>query len=500
MDTTLRDGEQVFGVSYTAEEKFIIGRFLLEKLRVDRLEVCSALSSDEDMEAARRLALFAEERLKKPFAVEALIFMNDASVEWIIESHVRTANLLVKGSKEHLTKQLRMKPKEQEALIEDVVSKLYDKGLRVNVYLEDVSYGIQEERSFVESLLDKLTGLEVNRVMLPDTRGILAPFQVRELFQPLLKEFRKLTFDFHAHNDYGLATANTLEVARLPFRGVHATVNGMGERTGNAALEEVVVAIRDFTDRRMNIVEKYLVPASALVQKYSGKRVAWNKPIVGENVFTHVAGVHADGEKKGNVYTSKLSAKRFGRAKAYSIGKLSGKASIELALKRLKVELNSQQVKAVLRRVVEMAERKSKITEADLLFLALEVKSEKVELPFKVEHISILSQKSLPSTCIARIVVKGREHVAYSSGDGGFDAFMKAVGPLLKRNSTFVPKLMDYVVGIPMGGDTDALVETTITWMDKRGELFKTVGTNKDQVLAAISAAEKAVNFVNLRP
>ncbi len=497
MDTTLRDGEQVSGVSYTAEEKFTIARFILEKLRVDRIEVCSALSSEEDLNAAKRISIFAEEKMKKPFAVEALAFMNSASVEWLKKANVRTANLLVKGSLVHLKKQLRMKPEEQNKLIKDIVEEMKEAKMRVHVYLEDVSYGIQEDKNFVYSLLEALSDLDVDRIMLPDTRGILAPWQVRDLFGPLFKAFPKLIFDFHAHNDYGLAVANTLEAARLPFRGVHATVNGMGERTGNAALEEVVVAVKDFTNRRMNIVEKYLTRASHLVQRISGKRVAWNKPIVGDDVFTHVAGVHADGEKKGNVYTSKLYAERFGRSKSYSVGKLSGKASIELALKDMGLTLNKEQVKEVLKQVVALGERKSKITEADLFFIAREVLRAGGCNLFKVLDINVLSDNKLPSSCVVKVKVKKEEIVAVGKGNGGFDAFMSAIRSIAKKEDFLLPELVDFEVGIPKGGGTDALVETTITWRDRRGRIFRTVGVNADQVLAAVAAAEKAINYIN---
>ena len=179
------------------------------------------------------------------------------------------------------------------------------------------------------------------------------PFETEAYISETVKRFPELRFEFHAHNDYGMAAANTLAAVRAGISGVHVTVNGLGERTGNADLAQVAAAIKDHTGFDCGINEKKLKDISILVETFSGKRIAANMPILGGDVFTQTAGIHADGDKKGNLYVSRLTPDRFDRNRSYALGKLSGKASLEMNLEKLGINLNDDQKEAV-RKVVPM--------------------------------------------------------------------------------------------------------------------------------------------------
>jgi len=211
---------------------------------------------------------------------------------------VRVLNLLTKGSLNHLTNQLRKTPTEHFLDIQKTVANANASGITVNVYLEDWSNGYLHSRDYVLEYLSVVSKFPVSKFYLADTLGVLSPREVRTAITDLVKEFPKLWFEFHGHNDYDLAVANCLEAVEAGVRGLHVAVNGLGERAGNSPLEAVVTALHDKTKFRTSVVEREITNASRLVEIFSGKRISDNRPIVGEDVFTQTAGVHADGDKK----------------------------------------------------------------------------------------------------------------------------------------------------------------------------------------------------------
>jgi len=278
-------------------------------------------------------------------------------------------------------------------------------------------------------------------------------------------------------------------------RGVHVTVNGMGERAGNVTLDEVVVALRDHAGIRTSVDERALSDISKLVEVFSGRRVPPNKPIVGENVFTQTAGIHADGDMKGNLYESRLTPARFGRHRTYAMGKLMGKASLDFNLEKLNISLSPEQKQQLLARIIELGDQKKSVTISDLPFLISEVLQTRELRVFEVKDYSVVSNRGLRPTATLLVRYRDREFHATGSGDGGYDAFMQALKSIEKPLGFALPRLLDYEVRIPPGGKTDALVETTIKW---DGGL-KTRGVHSDQLAAAIQATEHALNMIALR-
>ena len=245
LDTTLRDGEQTSGVSFTVREKLSIARLLLDELHVDRIEVASARVSDGEFESVRRIARWAEERgfLDR---VEVLGFVDGGvSLRWIADAGCRVMNLLAKGSLRHCELQLRKTPEQHVADICEAIEAASAEGIAVNLYLEDWSNGIKHSPDYVFLVIDALKGLPICRFMLPDTLGVLNPGNTYEYCKMMVDRYPDLRFDFHAHNDYDLAVANVYSAIRAGIKGIHTTVNGLGERAGNAPLSSVLAVIKD---------------------------------------------------------------------------------------------------------------------------------------------------------------------------------------------------------------------------------------------------------------
>ncbi|OGG96651.1 MAG: 2-isopropylmalate synthase [Candidatus Lambdaproteobacteria bacterium RIFOXYD2_FULL_50_16] len=495
LDTTLRDGEQTSGVSYTPAEKANIAKALLEVLRVDRVEVASARVSDGEKLAVTNINAWAKE---KGFLgqVEVLGFVDThKSADWIFETGGKVINLLTKGSLKHCQEQLGKTPEQHWAHIKETITYAVSKGLRVNVYLEDWSNGFADSPDYVFAMMASLAGQPIEHYMLPDTLGVMGPSEVTQAFGEMIRRFPKALFDFHPHNDYGLATANVLAAVKAGVGAVHCTINCMGERAGNASLAEVVVNLKDRFGIETGIDESELITLSRMVENFSGKRIADNAPVVGSNVFTQTAGIHADGDHKANLYKTRLAPERFGRKHIYALGKMSGKASLTKNLEELGLHLSDENQKRVLKRIIELGDAKSEITPDDLEFIIADVLETTEEAKLKLLNCSVTSGLDLDSTVSIRVKIKGKTKNAAGIGNGGFDAFISALKKVLEPEKFNFPELQDYEIRIPKGGKTSALTECIITWQQE-GRRIKTRGVEANQVFAAINAAIKMVNLL----
>lgn len=497
MDTTLRDGEQTSGVSFVPHEKLMIARLLLAQLKVDRIEVASARVSEGEHEAVTMISEWAarHDRLNQ---VEVLGFIDGhTSVDWIASAGCRVINLLCKGSLKHCTYQLKKTVQEHTADIKATLAYATQKGLDANIYLEDWSNGIQDSPEYVFELMDALVQTEIKRFMLPDTLGILNPQQTYKYIRQMVERYPDVHFDFHAHNDYDLAVSNALSAAMAGCRGLHTTINGLGERAGNAPLASVQAILKDHLHIHTNIDESLLNEASRIVASYSGIAVPPNKPIVGESVFTQVAGVHADGDNKRNLYCNDLLPERFGRKREYALGKNSGKANIRKNLEELGLDLDEASMRKVTNRIIELGDKKELVTPEDLPYIVSDVLKHGVDSD-KVRLISyvINSAYGLKPVAVLKISINGQEFETSSSGDGQYDAFVRALRIVYKQllNRKF-PMLTNYVVSIPPGGRTDALVQTVISWTFDNRE-FRTRGLDADQTESAIKATIKMLNII----
>ena len=497
MDCTLRDGEQTSGVSFLPHEKLMMARMLLGDVNVNRIEVASARVSEGEKEAVRMICRYAES-VGKLNRVEVLGFVDGGkSIDWIDECGCKVINLLAKGSLKHCTHQLKKTPEEHIDGIYESLTLAMQKGMAVNLYLEDWSSGMKDSPDYVFKMMDALVESGIKRFLLPDTLGILNPMEVTKYFGQMVEHYPDTNFEFHAHNDYDLAVANSLAAVVSGASGLHVTVNGLGERCGNAPLASVQAILKDQLGIETSIREDRLGEISRLVEGYSGIAIAPNQPIVGENVFTQVAGVHADGDNKDNLYCNNLVPERFGRKREYALGKNSGRANIAKNLELLGLELTPEQTRRVTQRITELGDRKEIVTQEDLPFIGSDVlKHSAPEDKIKLVSYMVSLAYGLRPMATVKVEIDGKQYEDNALGDGQYDAFVKAMRKIYReRLGRTFPTLENYAVSIPPGGRTDALVQTVITW--RSGEkILRTRGLDADQTEAAIKATIKMLNIV----
>ena len=497
MDTTLRDGEQTSGMSFSSSEKLTIAKLLLGELKVDRIEIASARVSDGEFTAVKNITNWAKEN-NYVNKVEVLTFLdNGVSINWLNDSGGRVQNLLTKGSLNHLKFQIKKTPKEH---FKDVCNSVHDArklNIATNVYLEDWSNGMRNSPDYVFDYLDLLSTLPIKRVLLPDTLGVLSPEETYNYLSVIINKYPNIHFDFHAHNDYDLSVSNVLQSLKAGCHGLHLTINGMGERAGNAPMASVAAVVRDFLpDIKINLEEKKLYKVSNLISAFTGFKIPANKPIVGENVFTQTAGIHADGDSKNNLYFNDLLPERFGRVREYALGKTSGKANIKKNLDKLGIKLSNEDLKKVTNRVIELGDKKEKVTAEDLPYIISDV----LNTSMQVERVLISSYELKHSmgkdpSVYLELKIDNKTYSKTGVGDGQFNAFMNAVNEIYNENNIKIPNLVNYLVTIPRGSNSDALCETIITWSDNNNE-FSTRGLDSDQTVSAIKATEKMLNVI----
>jgi D-citramalate synthase len=495
MDTTLRDGEQTSGVSFTDMEKLSVARILLEDVKVDRIEIASARVSEGEFLAAKRVLDWAKHKghLEK---VEILGFVDGkTSLDWINSAGGKVLNLLCKGSYRHVTQQLRKTPEQHVEDIKRSIDYATELGISVNVYLEDWSNGMRNSKDYVHFMVAKLRKLNIKHIMLPDTLGILDPDETYDFCREMIETYPDVEFDFHAHNDYDLAIANVFHAIKAGIRTVHTTVNGLGERAGNAPLSSVIATVKDHLKMQTRVNETMLNKISKLVESFSGIRIPTNKPLIGEFVFTQCSGIHADGDSKNNLYFNDLLPERFGRQRVYALGKTSGKANIKNNLEELGIELDPVALKLVTDRIIELGDRKETVTAEDLPYIVADVlNSDHGDAAIQLVNYALSHGMGLRPSATVSLLIRGDKYEANSAGDGIYDAFMNAIQLIYRELNKPLAKLLDYSVTIPPGGKTDALVETVILW--KHDHEFKTRGLDSDQTGAAIKATMRMLNLI----
>ena len=412
MDTTLRDGEQTSGMSFSASEKLTITKLLINELNIDRIEVASARVSSGEFDAVKSIMKWSKKN-NLIERVEVLTFIdNGISIDWLKKCGGKVQNILAKGSVNHLKYQLRKSKNDHFNDIQKMIELADKNKISSNIYLEDWSNGMKSSPDYIYEFIKILSGTSIKRIMLPDTLGVLNPTMTYSYINSICNEFPDLHFDFHGHNDYDLSVANTLEAIKAGCDGIHSTINGMGERAGNTPLASIIAANNDFLkDFNIEINEKNLYNVSKLVSTFSGFRIPPNKPVIGENVFTQTAGIHADGDSKNNLYHNELIPERFGRKRKYALGKTSGKANIKKNIENLGLNLSDDEIKKVTARVIELGDKKEKVSADDLPYIISDVlKTENFKNKLQIKSYYLKHKKNNKPSAKIEVCYNGKIH------------------------------------------------------------------------------------------
>jgi D-citramalate synthase len=286
-----------------------------------------------------------------------------------------------------------------------------------------------------------------------------------------------------------------MSAVRAGVSSIHCTVNCLGERAGNVSLAEVAVVLRDKMNMELSIDESDIVRIARMVENFSGKWIPANAPIVGADVFTQTAGIHADGDRKGGLYESKLSPERFSRKRSYALGKMSGKASLAKNLEALGLSLSPENQAKVLARIVELGDSKHAMALEDLPFIIAEAMESREFKHISLLDCSITSNLHEESTAEISVELHGERYAAKASGNGGFDAFITAIKTILAPRGYALPDLIDYEIRIAKGGNTNALTECIVNWKGDGNKAIMTRGVHSNQVFAGVLATLRLINI-----
>lgn len=488
-DTTLRDGEQSPGVSLTAEEKLEIAR-QLELLGVDVIEAGFPATSQGDLEAVKKIAKIIKEPVICALARAHPEDIKKAG-EALREAKRGRIHTFIATSPIHIKYKLKKEPGEVLELAVEGVKLAKRLAPEVEFSPEDAT---RSEFEFLKEVLERVIEVGAQIINIPDTVGYTIPEEFENLIRRIKKEVKgadKICLSVHCHNDLGLATANSLAGIRGGARQIECTLNGIGERAGNASLEEVVMAIKtrkDFFGFTTRINTKEIYRSSRLVSRLTGMPVQPNKAIVGENAFRHESGIHQDGILKKESTYEIISPREIGLKKGELVlGKLSGRHAFKEKLKSLGFKLEEEQLEIAFQSFKELADKKKEIYDEDLLFLVEEVLL-KIPEEYSLEYLHTVSGKEIIPTATVKLKKDNKIIQEASCGDGPVDAAYRAIDRVVGIKT----KLLEYSLHSVTRGK-DALGEVWVK-VEAGKDMVTGRGASTDIVEASAKAYLNALN------
>ena len=482
-DTTLRDGEQTPGVSLTPEQKLRIAR-QLDKLGVNAIEVGFAASSEGEMEAVR---IISQDGLK----AEVYSFARGArsDIDAVLKSDAKYIFLVIPSSDMHIKYKLKKSRKEILELTEDCVQYAKDHGLKVELGPEDAT---RSDIAFLKKMISVGVSSGADIVAPCDTVGILMPEKSYEFFSKLKKAFPKVPFAVHCHDDFGMAVANSMAALRAGVEEVHTTVNGLGERAGNAALEEIVVALKLLYKVETSVKLDLLYDTSRLITQLTGISVQPNKAIVGENAFVHESGIHTHAILAEPLTYEPIPPELVGRTRRLVAGKHAGSKGINAALEEMGFHPTDDQLQEIFIRVKTLGDKGKRVTDADLQTVAESVTGLPKIRAIKLEELTVVTGDRVTPTASVKLNLYGKILTEAATGIGPVDAAMNAVR---KAVSAVEPiRLEEYHVNAITGG-TDALVEVIVR-LHKGDRVATAMGAHGDIVMASVEAMLNGMNVL----
>ncbi len=481
LDTTLRDGEQTPNVALSVDDKLKIAQ-ALDELGVDIIEAGFPINSEGEAEAVKRIAgagLQSE--------ICALCRASKTDIDAAIGADVDSVHIFLATSKVHLEKKLKISKEEAVAKAVEAVKYAKDHGLIAEFSCEDAT---RTELDFLHEIHRNIEGVGVDRIDIPDTVGVMTPPAMMQ-FVSEIRKVTKVPLAVHCHDDFGLSVANSLAGVRGGAEEVHVTMNGLGERAGNAALEEVVMALQAFYNISTSINTRKLAFVSRLVSQLTGIQVQPNKAIVGENAFSHEAGIHVHGILSESSTYEPMRPEIVGKERSIVMGKHSGTHAIESRLKEYGLTLDKEQLKELVKRVKKYAESGKKLDDAELFAVAYDILGQETEPVIKLEEFTAFTGLNFTPTATVVLNIDGEVRRASETGVGPIDASLSAMRSAVSKNIVLKQYRLEAITG-----GANALCEVTVKLGDTENpgliSLGKSVGS--DIVTTSVDATVEALN------
>jgi 2-isopropylmalate synthase len=487
-DTTLRDGEGTPGVSLTPSDKVVIAR-QLDRLGVDAIEVGTPITSKGEMESARRIVM---EGLSSEIYALARVVKGD--VDAILNSDVEYIHLFIATSDLHLKHKLRMSRDQAIQKSLEMIDYAKSHGLIVEFSAEDAT---RTDLSFLKQFYKTVSEAGVARINIPDTVGVMTPNKMHQLVKEI-NSVVKVPISVHCHNDFGMAVANSLAGVEAGAEQTHVTINGLGERAGNAALEEVVLSLKMLYDRETSIKTELLYQTSQLVSKLTHTHIQPNKAIVGDNAFTHEVGIHTHGLVAMPLTYEPIPPELVGQRRRIAPGKYSGRHGIKAELEASGLYPSDRQIQEIVSQVRALGDKGKLVTDADLIAITEAVTGETVEAKKLIElgELSVMTGTKMTPTASVRIVLDGKEFSSAETGVGPVDAAVRAIQKITSELVNV--RLREYRLEALTGG-SEAVAEVIIKVEDNDGNIVSARSANEDIVKASVNAMVTGINRLLLK-
>jgi 2-isopropylmalate synthase len=486
-DTTLRDGEQTPGVSITPEQKVQIA-IKLDKLGIDTIEAGFPIVSNGEMKAIKRIN---KEGLNAEICGLARTINSD--IDSALRCDLKYIHTFIATSDIHLKYKLKMT---RDQVLEKAVSAVeYAKkhGMHVEFSAEDAT---RSDRFFLYNVFKAVANAGADRVDLPDTVGYATPQYITELVKEVKKSI-SIPISMHCHDDFGLAVANSIAGINAGASCAHVTINGLGERAGNASLEEFVMSLQCLYGKEHNIKTDLLYETSKFVSNTMGIIVQPNKAIIGENAFGHESGIHTHGILNNPLTYEPISPELVGRKRWLQAGKHAGAHGIRAMLEEFGISATDEQLKDIVDRQKNLADKGKSITTADLLSIAGDViHNKKFEEKFKLHDFHIVTGINIIPTAVVRLSTDGKDFITSETGVGPVDAALRAIQKITGEVANI--KIREYRLDSITGG-SDSLAEVSIKVEDKNGNVVSARKSGEDVVVVSVQAMMDAINKTMLR-
>lgn len=486
-DTTLRDGEQSPGVSITPEQKLQIA-IKLDRLGVDAIEAGFPIVSHGEVQAIRSIkksGLNAE--------ICGLARALNSDIDLVMDCDLSYVHTFIATSDIHMQYKLKMAPEEVMQKAVSAVEYAKSHGLQVEFSAEDAT---RSDLTFLTKVFRAVGEAGADRIDIPDTVGYATPEFISNLVG-IIKEQISVPISLHCHNDFGLAVANSIAGINAGATCAHVTINGLGERAGNASLEEFVMALQCLYKMGHNIDTKLLYETSKSVSNIMGIAVQANKAIIGENAFGHESGIHTHGILNNPLTYEPIDPEMVGRKRWLQAGKHAGAHGIRAMLEDFGIECTDEQLHKIVEKQKNLADKGKSISTAELLSIAGEVlQNSKFDEKFKLYDFHIVTGMNLIPTAVIRLNTDGKDLIASEIGVGPVDAALKAIQKIAGEIANV--KIREYKLDSITGG-SDALAEVSVKVEDKNGNVVSARKAGEDVVVASVQAMMDAINKVMLR-